>query len=125
MFTNQIFIWIEVKTESRFHQLYIHVTNPPIVLLPGRHKLNTSVKCCVSTNQRRSCRRNKNKYRLRELVENAFFRFKNAFGSKFLSRDEDSMENEMTIKCQLLNKMFEIGKPISVRLDKTRLWEKR
>jgi hypothetical protein len=59
------------------------------------------------------------------LVENAFFRFKNAFGSKFLSRDEDNMENEMTIKCQLLNKMFEIGKPISVRLDKTRLWEKR
>jgi hypothetical protein len=59
------------------------------------------------------------------LVENTFFRFKNAFGSKFLSRDEDNMENEMTIKCQLLNKMFEIGKPISVRLDKTRLWEKK
>ena len=58
-------------------------------------------------------------------VENAFFRFKNAFGSKFLSRDEDNMENEMTINCQLLNKMFEISKPISVRLYKTRLWEKR
>jgi len=23
------------------------------------------------------------------------------------------MKNEMTIKCQLLNKMFEVGKPIS------------
>ena len=59
--------------------------------------------------------RNKNKYGRRELVENTFFRFKNSFCSKFLSRDDDNMKNEMTIKCQLLNKMFEIGKPISVR----------
>jgi transposase len=60
--------------------------------------------------------RNKNKYGRRELVENTFFRFKNSFGSKFLSRDHDNMKNEMIIKCQLLNKMFEIGKPISVRV---------
>jgi transposase len=60
--------------------------------------------------------RNKNKYGRRELVENTFFRFKNAFGSKFLSREDDNMKNEMTIKCQLLNKMFEIGKPISIRV---------
>jgi len=59
--------------------------------------------------------RNKNKYGRMELVENTFFRFKNSFGSKFLSREDDNMKNEMTIKCQLLNKMFEIGKPISVR----------
>jgi hypothetical protein len=60
--------------------------------------------------------RNKNKYGRRELVENTFFRFKSSFGSKFLSRDDDNMKNEMTIKCQLLNKMFEIGKPISTRV---------
>lgn len=59
--------------------------------------------------------RSKNKYGRRELAENAFFRFKNSFGSKFLSRGNHNMKNEMTIKCQLLNKMFEIGKPISVR----------
>ena len=35
---------------------------------------------------------------------------------KFLSRNEDNMKNEMTIKCQLLNKMFEIGKPKSMRI---------
>jgi hypothetical protein len=58
--------------------------------------------------------RNKNKYDRREQVENTFFRFKTSFGSKFLSRDKDNMKNELTIKCQLLNKMFEIGKPISV-----------
>jgi len=60
--------------------------------------------------------RGKNKYGLRELVENSIFRFKNSFGSKFLSRDEDNMKNEMIIKYQLLNKMFEIGKPISLRV---------
>ena len=60
--------------------------------------------------------RNKNKYGRRELAENTFFRFKNSFGSKFLSRGDGNMKNEMTIKCQLLNKMFEIGKPISVRI---------
>jgi hypothetical protein len=60
--------------------------------------------------------RQKHKYGRRELVENTFFRFKTAFGSKFLSRAEDNMQNEMTIKCQLLNKMFEIGKANSVRV---------
>jgi IS5 family transposase len=60
--------------------------------------------------------RSKNKYGRRELAENAFFRFKGSFGSKFLSRGDDNMKNEMTIKCQLLNKMFQIGKPFSVRI---------
>lgn len=57
----------------------------------------------------------KNNYGRRERVENTFFRFKTFFGSQFLSRDEDNMKNELTIKCHLLNKMFEIGRPISVR----------
>ncbi len=60
--------------------------------------------------------RSKNKYGRREFAENAFFRFKGSFGSKFLSRGDDNMKNEITIKCQLLNKMFEVGKPISVRI---------
>ena len=56
----------------------------------------------------------KNDYGRRERVENTFFRFKNSFGSKFLSRDDQNMTNEMSIKCHLLNKMFAIGKPISI-----------
>ena len=60
--------------------------------------------------------RNKNKYGRRESVENTFFRFKNSFGSKFLSRNEQNMKNEMTIKCQLLNKMLKIGKAKSMRI---------
>lgn len=56
----------------------------------------------------------KNNYGRRERVENTFFRFKTSFGSKLLSRHDQNMTEEMSIKCHLLNKMFEIGKPISV-----------
>jgi hypothetical protein len=58
----------------------------------------------------------KNNYGRREKVENTFFRFKTNFGSQFLSRSDANMKNENTIKCQLLNKMFQIGKPISMRV---------
>lgn len=57
----------------------------------------------------------KKKYGRRERSENTFFRFKNSFGSRFLSRGIENMKNEITIKCRLLNKMFQIGKPISIR----------
>jgi len=57
----------------------------------------------------------KNKYGRREISENTFFRFKGSFGSRFLSRGIENMRNKITIKCQLLNKMFQIGKPISIR----------
>ncbi|HBN21807.1 MAG TPA: hypothetical protein DD412_01030 [Holosporales bacterium] len=56
----------------------------------------------------------KNNYGRRERVENTFYRFKTSFGRQFLSRDENNRENELTIECHLLNKMFKIGKPISV-----------
>jgi hypothetical protein len=59
----------------------------------------------------------KNSYGRRESVENTLFCFKTSFGSKFLSRNDQNMTNEMSIKCYLLNKMFEIGKPISVGLS--------
>jgi transposase len=57
----------------------------------------------------------KNKYGRRERVENTFFRFKKSFGSEFLSRNDKNMNQEMIIKCKLLNRMLEIGRPISMR----------
>jgi transposase len=57
----------------------------------------------------------KNKYGRREKVENTFFRFKTSFGSQFLSRAEENMQQELIIKCKLLNRMVEIGMPISMR----------
>ena len=57
----------------------------------------------------------KNKYGRRERVENTFFRFKKSFGSEFLSRNDKNMNQEMIIKCKLLNRMLEIGRPITMR----------
>lgn len=59
--------------------------------------------------------RNKHNYGRREKVENTFFRLKTIFGSKLLARNDSSIINEIAIKCQLLNNMFEIGKPNSIK----------
>ena len=88
---------------------------PPNTLVAKKAKTERQQSAAYQQTKGYHAWRNKNNYGRRELVENTFFRFKGSFGSKFLSRDEDNMKNEMTIKCQLLNKMFEIGKPISVR----------
>jgi len=60
--------------------------------------------------------RNKHNYGRREKVENTFFRLKTTFGSKLLARKDSNIINEIAIKCQLLNNMFEIGKPISMKI---------
>ena len=57
----------------------------------------------------------KNDYGRREKVENSFFRYKKSFGSEFLSRDDENIKQETTIKCKLLNKMLEVGRPNSMR----------
>jgi hypothetical protein len=57
----------------------------------------------------------KNDYDRREKVENTFFRYKKSFGSEFLSRDDENMKQETTIKCKLLNTMLEVGRANSVR----------
>ena len=80
---------------------------PPNHLVAGRAKTERQQSAEYQQNKGYHAWRNKHKYGRRESVENTFFRFKNSFGSKFLSRGDDNMKNEMTIKCQLLNKMFE------------------
>ena len=89
---------------------------PPNNLVAKKAKTERQHSATYQQNKGYYAWRNKNKYGRRESVENTIFRFKNSFGSKFLSRNEDNMKNEMTIKCQLLNKMFEIGKPKSMRI---------
>jgi transposase len=89
---------------------------PPNHLVANEAKTERQHSATYQQNKGYHAWRNKNKYGRRESVENTFFRFKNSFGSKFLSRNEDNMKTEMTIKCQLLNKMFKIGKPKSMRI---------
>ena len=88
---------------------------PPNNLVAKKAKTERQHGAAYQQNKGYQAWRNKNKYGSRESVENTFCRFKNSFGSKFLSRNENNMKNEMTIKCQLLNKMLKIGKPKSMR----------
>ena len=89
---------------------------PPNNLVAKKAKTERQHGAAYQQNKGYHAWRNKRKYGRRESVENTFFRFKNSFGSKFLSRNEQNMKNEMTIKCQLLNKMLKIGKAKSMRI---------
>ena len=55
-----------------------------------------------------------NNYRRRLLVENAIYRYKTIIGRKLHSRDFGNQRTEAELGCNILNKMFEIGMPISV-----------
>lgn len=53
-------------------------------------------------------------YYLRNGVENTFFRYKTIFGEKLKSRSFNNQEIEGLMRSHLLNKMTQLGMPISV-----------
>ena len=50
------------------------------------------------------------------LAENAVFRFKRIFGSRFRARRFDNQRVEGWIKCMVLNRMVSLGMPLSERM---------
>jgi IS5 family transposase len=50
------------------------------------------------------------------LAENAVFRFKRIFGSRFSARRFDNQRMEGWIKCLVLNRMVNLGMPVSERM---------
>ena len=55
-------------------------------------------------------------YRKQGRVENTFFRFKSMLGGKLRSRNMESQQTEALIRCHVLNRMFELGRPASVAI---------
>ena len=49
-------------------------------------------------------------------VENTFFRYKTMIGDRLRSRDPDTQNTEVTLGCNILNRMFECGRPRSVAI---------
>jgi len=49
-------------------------------------------------------------------VENTFFRYKSMIGDRLRSRDPDSQKTEVILGCNILNRMFEHGRPTSVAI---------
>lgn len=55
-------------------------------------------------------------YSKRNLVENAMFRYKNAFGARLRSRNQKNQEVESKLGVHLLNQMTRLGMPKSERI---------
>ena len=49
-------------------------------------------------------------------VENTFFRYKSMIGDRLRSRDPDSQKTEVILGCNILNRMYEHGRPRSVAI---------
>ena len=52
-------------------------------------------------------------YYLQSHVENTFSRFKRIIGGRLRSKHDESQKREALIGCAILNKMLEIGRPVS------------
>jgi len=52
-------------------------------------------------------------YREQARVENTFFRYKSIIGDRLRARHPESQEAEALIACNILNRMFELGRPNS------------
>lgn len=53
-------------------------------------------------------------YHRRSLSETTMFRHKTAFGGKVLSRKFENQATELLCQCAMLNRMIQLGKPVSV-----------
>ena len=57
-------------------------------------------------------------YHKRSLVETGIYRYKTIFGSHLQSRETQRQKVEVKLKCKLLNKMTQIGMPITICVKK-------
>ena len=55
-------------------------------------------------------------YHRQGTVENAFFRYKSIIGDRLRARHLRGPKAEALIACNILNRMFEIGRPASVEI---------
>jgi hypothetical protein len=56
-------------------------------------------------------------YHRRSLAETTMFRFKMIFGGKLRSRKFENQAVELFLQCAALNRMIQVGKPASVRVE--------
>ena len=56
-------------------------------------------------------------YHRRSLAETTMFRFKSIFGTKLRSREFDNQAVELFLQCAALNRMLQLGKPDSYKVE--------
>ncbi len=60
--------------------------------------------------------RHQSGYYLQSHVENTFSRFKRIIGGRLRSKHDEAQKREALIGCAILNKMLEMGKPLSYQV---------
>ncbi len=55
-------------------------------------------------------------YHRQGIVENVFFRYKSIIGDRLHARHPKAQETEAMLGCNILNRMFEQGRPASVSI---------
>lgn len=55
-------------------------------------------------------------YHRQGTVENAFFRYKSIIGDRLRARNASGQETEALVACNILNRMFELGRPSSAAI---------
>jgi hypothetical protein len=55
-------------------------------------------------------------YHRQGAVENAFFRYKSILGDRLRARTSGAQKAEALMTCNVLNRMFELGRPTSVAI---------
>jgi hypothetical protein len=64
----------------------------------------------------RQCWKAETRYQRQGKVENTFFRYKTMIGDRLRSRNPDSQKTEVILGSNILNRMFECGRPRSVAI---------
>ena len=66
----------------------------------------------IETIGRSNCRR-RSGYYLQSHAENAFYRYKTIIGGRLRAKRDEAQEREAAIACALLNRMHDMGRPVS------------
>ena len=64
----------------------------------------------------RSDWRHRSGYYFQSHVENTFYRFKRIIGGRLRSKHDEAQKREALIGCAVLNRMLEIGRPVSYQV---------
>ena len=84
------------------------LSDGPDGTLSQRNQHIAEIESIVRANWRRS-----SGYYLQSHVENTFYRFKQIIGGRLKSQHAEAQKREASIGCAILNRMLEIGRPVS------------
>lgn len=109
---NPTFTKIENKQPNKIPRIIIPPKKRSRILMDGNLQRNEHIQ--FIREHGREIWEIVNNYKRRLLVENTFYRFKTIIGRKLQSRDFENQKKEIEIGCKILNKMIQIGMPVSV-----------